>query len=140
MVVNLQQTPGLLPCLQTVRQNARRDHDNRRLDLKHLMTRPSTQLNRYPPILEAILAETQPDSPDALFLSEAIKAIRNLTYAAQLKLWQGTTGRTEHVPTADPLLKKEAKDQSGDKNWHEFVSKEDLEQMPEKEKKLQESV
>lgn len=121
-----------------MRQNARRDHDNRRLDLKHLMTRPSTQLNRYPPILEAILAETPPESPDALFLSEAIKSIRNLTYAAQLKLWQGTTGRTEHVPNADPLLKKESKDQSGDRNWHEFVSKEDLESMPEKEKKLQE--
>lgn len=104
------------------------------------MTRPSTQLNRYPPILEAILAETSPDSPDALFLSEAIKAIRNLTYAAQLKLWQGTTGRIEHIPNSDPLLKKESKDQSGDKNWHEFVSKEDLEGMSEKEKKLQESV
>ncbi|KAJ9121658.1 hypothetical protein QFC22_002278 [Naganishia vaughanmartiniae] len=136
--IELNQNANFRAFVETVRQNARRDFDHRRMDLKHLMTRPSTQLNRYPPILEAILAETPADSPDALFLSEAIKAIRNLTFAAQLKLWQGTTGRTEHVPNADPLLKKEAKDQSGDKNWHEFVSKEDLEVMTEKERKLQE--
>ncbi|KAJ9102459.1 hypothetical protein QFC21_002859 [Naganishia friedmannii] len=138
--IELNQNSNFRAFVETVRQNARRDFDHRRMDLKHLMTRPSTQLNRYPPILEAILAETPADSPDALFLSEAIKAIRNLTFAAQLKLWQGTTGRTEHVPNADPLLKKEAKDQSGDKDWHEFVSKEDLEVMTEKERKLQEWV
>ncbi|KAJ9125819.1 hypothetical protein QFC24_002603 [Naganishia onofrii] len=138
--IELNQNANFRAFVETVRQNARRDFEHRRMDLKHLMTRPSTQLNRYPPILEAILAETPADSPDALFLSEAIKAIRNLTFAAQLKLWQGTTGRTEHVPNADPLLKKEARDQSGDKNWHEFVCKEELEVMSEKERKLQEQI
>lgn len=98
-----------------------RQNENRRMDLKYLITRPSTQLSRYPQILEAILEQTPSDSPDATFLAEAIKAIRNLGLAAQLKLWQSSAGTSE-------------------KNWYLFVAADDLDAMTADERKLQETI
>ncbi|KAH8084690.1 Dbl homology domain-containing protein, partial [Filobasidium floriforme] len=84
-----------------------RQNENRRMDIKYLITRPATQLNRYPQILEAILSETSHESPDATFLVEAIKAIRNLSLTAQLKVWQASANREEIPPTEDALVQRE---------------------------------
>lgn len=111
------------------------------MDLKYLITRPSTQLSRYPQILEAILAETPHDSPDATFLAEAIKAIRNLGLAAQLKLWQTSNGRDDYATTSDQAPRRDPalhRESIGEKNWYQLVSVEDLAIMTADERKLQE--
>lgn len=127
------------PAFATFVNHVARQNESRRMDIKYLITRPSTQLNRYPQLLEAILKETDPDSPDIEFLDEAIKAIRNLSLAAQLKLWQAHSGRDEPAPPVDPAGKRDpAVPSIGDKNWYQFVAPEDLATMTEQERKLQE--
>jgi hypothetical protein len=110
------------------------------MDIKFLITRPATQLNRYPQILEAILSETPDESPDATFLVEAVKAIRNLGLTAQLRVWQ-SSGNREEIPRSDDALvqRERASHQANmlDKPWHEFVSVEDQAVMSEEEKKVQ---
>ncbi len=111
------------------------------MDIKHLIYRPSTQLQRYPQLLEAILKETPDDSPDAGFLAEAIKAIRNLSITAQLRMFQATNGKDEPVHTlVDPLRPDAAVQTSvgGSKNWYHFVSPEEMAVMTKDEKELQE--
>lgn len=66
---------------------------DRRYDLKFLITRPSTQLQRYPATLEAILNATDSDHPDREFLVEALSSIQNLSAISQLKLFHASRGR-----------------------------------------------
>jgi len=113
------------------------------MDIKYLITRPATQLNRYPQILEAILSETSDDSPDATFLVEAIKAIRNLSLTAQLKVWQASANREEVPVTDDALVQRERVAHQAnmlDKPWSEFVAVEDIAVMSEDEMKVQQFV
>lgn len=110
------------------------------MDIKYLITRPATQLNRYPQILEAILNETAEESPDTTFLVEAIKSIRNLSLTAQLKVWQASANRDETRITDDALVQKERiAHQAGilEKPWSDFVSVEDQAVMSEEEKRVQ---
>jgi len=69
-----------------------RENDRRR-DIKYLITRPSTQLQRYPALLEAILKATEPDDPDLDFLVEALASIQNLSAISNLKLFHASRGR-----------------------------------------------
>ena len=69
-----------------------RENDRRR-DIKYLVTRPSTQLQRYPAVLEAILNATEEDDPDRDFLVEALSSIQNLSAISQLKLFHASNGR-----------------------------------------------
>lgn len=124
----------------SVPQRVVRQNENRRMDIKYLITRPATQLNRYPQILEAILSETSDESPDATFLVEAIKAIRNLSLTAQLKVWQASANREEIPATDDALVQRERVAHQAnmlDKPWSEFVAVEDMAVMSEDEKKVQ---
>lgn len=119
-----------------------RQNENRRMDIKHLITRPATQLQRYPKVLEAILNETPDDSPDAGFLAEAIRSIRNLGLAAQLRQFQASNGKDEPMHTlTDPSARQDpvaVRENIGGKNWYQFVAVEDLATMTDDEKKLQE--
>lgn len=57
------------------------------------MNRPSEHLQKYPVLLQAILTETAKGNPDAGYLMEAIKAIKNLQTVVQLKTFQSAMGR-----------------------------------------------
>ena len=63
------------------------------LDLWHFLKRPPERLQKYPPLLKAILDETARNNPDADYLSEAIGAIKNLHDMAQLRTFQSAMGR-----------------------------------------------
>lgn len=121
-------------------QRVVRQNESRRMDIKYLITRPSTQLSRYPQLLEAILNETPPDNPDVEFLAEAIRSIRNLSLNAQLKLWQASSGRDEPTLPVDPAGRRDPAPSIGDKNWYQFVAPDDLDAMTDDEKKLQETL
>ncbi|KAG9017026.1 hypothetical protein FRB90_002035, partial [Tulasnella sp. 427] len=95
--------------------------ESRRLDLKHFIGRPSDHLRNYPVLLDATLKETDPENPDADFLSAAAQAIRNLMTVAQLRTFQNGMARNP----------------SGPKDWHQLVSKEVLEATPKQEQQRQ---
>jgi len=63
------------------------------LDIWHFLKRPQERLQKYPPLLRAILEETARNYPDADYLSEAIEAIKNLHDMAQLRTFQSEMGR-----------------------------------------------
>ncbi|WVR06073.1 hypothetical protein IAU60_003101 [Kwoniella sp. DSM 27419] len=69
-----------------------RENDRRR-DIKYLITRPSTQLQRYPAVLEGILNATDADDPDRDFLFQALQSIQNISSLSQLKLFHASRGR-----------------------------------------------
>ncbi|KAK6905920.1 hypothetical protein I203_106755 [Kwoniella mangroviensis CBS 8507] len=69
-----------------------RENDRRR-DIKYLITRPSTQLQRYPAVIEGILNATGQDDPDREFLYQALQSIQNLSSLSQLKLFHASKGR-----------------------------------------------
>jgi len=73
-------------------QRVVRENDRRR-EIKYLIARPSTQLQRYPAVLEAILNATEPNDPDRDFLVEALSSIQNLSAISQLKLFHASKGR-----------------------------------------------
>jgi len=64
-----------------------------RWDLRYLLKRPATYLQKYPTALEQILKSTSGDDPDYDFLNEALSSIQNISYIAQLKLWHASKGR-----------------------------------------------
>jgi hypothetical protein len=95
--------------------------NDRRMDIKVLITRPSTQLQRYPAVLEAILNKTDPDEPDYDFLVEALSSIRNLSSISQLKLFHASRGRGP----------------AGKMQWFDLVPEEKRNLMEKKEQKRQ---
>ncbi|EIW75246.1 hypothetical protein CONPUDRAFT_85508 [Coniophora puteana RWD-64-598 SS2] len=104
------------------RQGARAQEGARRgLDLKHFLSRPSEHLQKYPIALEAIVKETTEGNPDAEFLGEAIKAMRNLHAVAQLRTFQTAMGRGP----------------AGKWEWFDLVGQDVREGLPKKEQKRQ---
>lgn len=97
-----------------------REHDRRR-DIKYLITRPSTQLQRYPAVLEAILNATDEDDPDRDFLVEALSSIQNLSAISQLKLFHASKGRGP----------------AGKMQWFDLVPEEQRNAIEKKEQKRQ---
>nr|KIR45931.1 hypothetical protein I312_04901 [Cryptococcus bacillisporus CA1280] len=97
-----------------------RENDRRR-DIRHLITRPSAQLQRYPALLEGILNVTEPDDPDREFLSQALHSIQSISSLSQLKLFHASKGR-------GPASKLE---------WFDLVSEEERKTIPKKEQKRQ---
>lgn len=91
------------------------------MDLKLFLTRPSEHLQKYPVLLEAILAETVEGNPDRDFLVEAANAIKGLQTGAQLLTFQSAMGK-------GPGSKLE---------WHDLVSKEIRLSIPKDEAKRQ---
>ena len=85
------------------------------------MTRPSTQLQRYPAVLEAILNTTEPDDPDRDFLVEALASIQNLSAISQLKLFHASKGRGP----------------AGKMQWFDLVPEEQRHSIEKKEQKRQ---
>lgn len=67
--------------------------NDRRMDVKVLIARPSAQLQRYPAIIEALLNKTHPQDPDHDFLVEALSSIQDLSAISQLKLFHASRGR-----------------------------------------------
>ncbi|KAK4686044.1 RHO1 GDP-GTP exchange protein 1/2, partial [Tremellales sp. Uapishka_1] len=67
--------------------------NDRRMDIKYLIARPSAQLQRYPAVLEAILKSTADDDPDKEFLVEALASVQSLSAMSQLKLFHASKGR-----------------------------------------------
>ncbi|ODO05898.1 hypothetical protein I350_04959 [Cryptococcus amylolentus CBS 6273] len=100
---------------QVVREN------DRRRDLKHLLTRPSSQLQRYPALLEGILNVTNPEDADYDFLSQALQSIQSIMSLSQLKLFHASKGRG---PAAKIM-------------WFDLVGEEARAEMPKKEQKRQ---
>lgn len=94
-----------------------RHPSTRRLDLRHLISRPSEHLQRYPVLLEAIFKDTAEGNPDAEFLQEAIHSIRKLSEVAHLRTFQTAMLR-------GPTSKLE---------WHDLVSSEIRETMTKQE-------
>ncbi|KAF8638446.1 hypothetical protein AX17_002203 [Amanita inopinata Kibby_2008] len=95
---------------QCVRQSTR-SGEAIRLDLKHLLNRPSEHLQKYPVFLAAVLHETEKDNPDADFLQEAIEAIKGLQSVSQLRTFQsamskGTPGKWEWHDLVSPEVRK----------------------------------
>ena len=97
-----------------------RENDRRR-DIKYLVTRPSTQLQRYPAVIEAILNATASDDPDQDFLVEALSSIQNLSAISQLKLFHASKGRGP----------------AGKLQWFDLVPEEQRNLMDKKEQKRQ---
>ncbi|OXG26963.1 hypothetical protein C359_04993 [Cryptococcus neoformans Bt120] len=97
-----------------------RENDRRR-DIRHLITRPSAQLQRYPALLEGILNVTDSDDPDREFLSQALQSIQFISSLSQLKLFHASKGR-------GPASKLE---------WFDLVTEEDRKTIPKKEQKRQ---
>ncbi|WWC58812.1 uncharacterized protein I303_101356 [Kwoniella dejecticola CBS 10117] len=97
-----------------------RDHDRRR-DIKYLITRPSTQLQRYPAVLEGILNATETDDPDKDFLEQALVSIQSLSSLSQLKLFHASKGRGP----------------AGKLQWYDLVPEKDRKDMKAKEQKRQ---
>ncbi|KAH8833415.1 CNH domain-containing protein [Flagelloscypha sp. PMI_526] len=65
----------------------------RKLDLKHLLNRPSEHLQSYPVLLNVIHHETERGNPDCDFLVTAIEAVHSLNGVAQLRTFQMAMGR-----------------------------------------------
>lgn len=103
-----------------VLQRVVRENDRRR-DIRHLITRPSAQLQRYPALLEGILNVTDSDDPDREFLSQALQSIQFISSLSQLKLFHASKGR-------GPASKLE---------WFDLVTEEDRKTIPKKEQKRQ---
>ncbi|WVQ82680.1 hypothetical protein IAT38_004812 [Cryptococcus sp. DSM 104549] len=97
-----------------------RENDRRR-DIKYLITRPSTQLQRYPAVLEGILNSTAEDDPDHEFLFQALQSIQNISSLSQLKLFHASKGRGP----------------AGKLQWFDLVSEEVRATMEKKEQKRQ---
>jgi hypothetical protein len=97
-----------------------RENDRRR-DIKYLISRPSTQLQRYPAVLDAILNSTDPNDPDRDFLVEALSSIQNLSAMSQLKHFHASKGRGP----------------AGKLEWHDLVPEEQRKSMDKKEQKRQ---
>jgi hypothetical protein len=89
-------------------ENANRNPDARRMDLKVFLNRPSEHLQRYEHVLEAIAKETAEGNPDADFLMEAVQSFKNLQAACVLQTFQ-------HAMCRGP---------SGKLEWHNLVSDE----------------
>ena len=89
-------------------QNANRNPDARRMELKVFLNRPSEHLQRYEHVLEAIAKETAEGNPDGEFLMEAVQAFKNLQSASLLQTFQ-------HAMCRGPTAKFE---------WHNLVSEE----------------
>ena len=104
-----------LYCERIVREN------DRRYDIRLLITRPSTQLQRYPAVIEALLDATSPHEADYDFLSAALTNIRNLSYLSQLKLFHASKGRGP----------------AGRLKWHNLITQEQRDLMDVKEQKRQ---
>ncbi|KAF8661267.1 hypothetical protein AX16_001369 [Volvariella volvacea WC 439] len=103
------------------RQQSTRQNEAPRLDLKHLLNRPSEHLQKYPVLLEAVMKETAEGNPDADFLREACDAIKNLQAAAQLRTFQCSM----------------AKGNAGKWEWDDLVTKELIQGVAKKEAKKQ---
>lgn len=101
-------------------QRVVRENDRRR-DIRHLITRPSAQLQRYPALLEGILNVTESDDPDREFLSQALHSIQSISSLSQLKLFHASKGR-------GPASKLE---------WFDLVNEEERKTIPKKEQKRQ---
>ena len=97
-----------------------RENDRRR-DVKYLIARPKAQLQRYPPVLDAILQCTESSEVDADFLAEALSSIQSLSTISQLKLFQASRGRGP----------------AGKLQWYDLVSEEQRATMDKKEQKRQ---
>jgi hypothetical protein len=93
----------------------------RRLDLRHLITRPSEHLQRYPVLLDAIRNETTEGNPDAEYLLEASEAIRKLSTMAQVRAFQVS------------MLKGPA----GEQEWYHLVAPDVRERLSNQEVKRQ---
>ncbi|KAG6332497.1 hypothetical protein ID866_6590 [Astraeus odoratus] len=78
--------------VECTRQSARQQ-ESRRLDVKHLLNRPSEHLQKYPLALDAIMKATTDGNPDAYYLAEAIQAIKSLQGVAQLRTFQSAMGK-----------------------------------------------
>ncbi|KAI8996474.1 Dbl-like domain-containing protein [Trametes punicea] len=98
-----------------------RHPDAHRLDMKHLLSRPSEHLQKYPVLLEAICNETTEGNPDIDFLKEAISAIKKLQTVAQLWTWQSAMNRGP----------------SGKLEWHNLVSEDVMASLSKQEVKRQ---
>lgn len=85
------------------------------------MSRPAEHLQKYPVLLEAILQVTDQDNPDADYLVEAMRAMRNLSNVATLRTFQSAMGRG---PT-------------GKYQWHDLVPKEIRDDLSKHEAKRQ---
>ncbi|KAF5361963.1 hypothetical protein D9756_002198 [Leucocoprinus leucothites] len=90
-------------------------------DLRHLLSRPSDQLEKYPAFLDSILEKTEEENPDVEFLKEAIQTMAGLRRFVQLRAFQAAMGR-------GPSRRWE---------WHDLVSREFREILPYKEVKRQ---
>ncbi|WWD17661.1 hypothetical protein CI109_102102 [Kwoniella shandongensis] len=97
-----------------------RENDKRR-DIKYLITRPSTQLQRYPAVLEGILNATDHDDPDREFLYQALQSIQNISSLSQLKLFHASKGRGP----------------AGKLQWYDLVPEEQRAAIEKKEQKRQ---
>nr|XP_019049461.1 hypothetical protein I302_03250 [Kwoniella bestiolae CBS 10118]OCF28391.1 hypothetical protein I302_03250 [Kwoniella bestiolae CBS 10118] len=97
-----------------------RENDRRR-DIKYLITRPSTQLQRYPAVIEGILNATGQDDPDREFLYQALQSIQNLSSLSQLKLFHASKGRGP----------------AGKLQWYDLVPEEQRAGIEKKEQKRQ---
>jgi len=97
-----------------------RENDRRR-DVKYLITRPSTQLQRYPAVLEALLNSTDQDDPDRDFLVEALSSIQNLSAISHLKLFHASKERGP----------------AGKMQWFDLVPEEQRDLMEKSEQKRQ---
>lgn len=86
-----------------------------------MIARPKAQLQRYPPILDAILQSTDPHEVDFEFLTEALASIQSLSTISQLKLFQASRGRGP----------------AGKLQWYDLVSEEQKRTMDKKEQKRQ---
>ncbi|EIW72389.1 hypothetical protein TREMEDRAFT_10950, partial [Tremella mesenterica DSM 1558] len=95
--------------------------DDRRREIKHLIARPSMQLQRYPAVIEAMLTATEPTDPDWDFLSESLASIRNLSSISQLKLFHASKGRGP----------------AGKLQWYDLVPEGERELMEKKEQRRQ---
>ncbi|KAF9001525.1 CNH domain-containing protein [Cyathus striatus] len=75
----------------TLKQTSR--NDSPRLDLRHLLNRPTEHLQKYPVLLGAINSETDSKNPDKEYLKAAVETMKNLQNAAQLRTFQSAMGR-----------------------------------------------
>ncbi|KAI0292306.1 Dbl-like domain-containing protein [Russula brevipes] len=87
-------------------ENANRNPDTRRMELKVFLNRPSEHLQRYENVLEAIAKETAEGNPDADYLMEAVLAFKSLQAACVLQTFQ-------HAMCRGPTSKYE---------WHDLLS------------------
>ncbi|WVN89138.1 uncharacterized protein L203_104354 [Cryptococcus depauperatus CBS 7841] len=97
-----------------------RENDRRR-DIKHLLTRPSAQLQRYPALIEGILNLTDDADPDRDFLDQALQAIQDISSLSQLKLFHASKGRGV----------------AGKLQWYDLVNEDARKSMDKKEMKRQ---